>query len=145
MAAAQLKQCNGLAMREAGRSITQFYDHYLAPTGLRSTQFSLLARLKRLGPLSINALAAELGMDRSTLGRNILPLQRDGLVSAEADAADKRSKQLQLTPLGEARFAEARAQWVKAQTAFETSFGAERAAALRELLRGVRELHLPPA
>jgi DNA-binding MarR family transcriptional regulator len=47
----------------------------LAPTGLRTTQFSILAKLKRMGPITINALARELVMDRTTLGRNILPLE----------------------------------------------------------------------
>ena len=140
MSAVQLLECNSLAVREAGRSITQLYDQFMAPLGLRSTQFSLLLRLKRLGPTRINALAAELAMDRSTLGRNILPLQRDGLIDVAPHAEDRRSKLLQLTPLGRERLAEARAQWVKAQTAFETAFGPERAAQLRELLRGVRQL-----
>ena len=57
----------------------------------------MLAKLKRRGPLSINALAAEMVMDRTTLGRNILPLQRDGLVKIEPDAADRRAKALRLT------------------------------------------------
>jgi DNA-binding MarR family transcriptional regulator len=61
------------------RHVTQFYDQFLADAGLRATQFSILTKLRRLGPLSINALAKELVMDRTTLGRNILPLQREGL------------------------------------------------------------------
>ena len=56
------------------RHVTQFYDQFLAPSGLRTTQYSILARLQRKGPMTINALAAELVMDRTTLGRNILPL-----------------------------------------------------------------------
>src|SRR5215468_11447568 len=73
--------CNCLAVRQAARHITQFYDQCLAPSGLRTTQFSILAKLKRLGPMSINTLAADLVMDRTTLGRNILPLQREGLIT----------------------------------------------------------------
>ena len=143
MERAQLIDCNSLALREAGRSISQIYDQFMAPVGLRSTQFSLLVRLKKLGPISINALAAELGVDRSTMGRNLLPLQRDGLVAIEPHADDKRRKALQLTALGETRLKQGRVQWVQAQTAFETAFGPERAALLRELLRGVRDLTLP--
>ena len=143
MERAQLLECNSLALREAGRSISQIYDQFMAPVGLRSTQFSLLVRLKKLGPISINALAAELGVDRSTMGRNLLPLQRDGLVAIEPHADDKRRKALQLTALGETRLKQGRVLWVQAQTAFETAFGPERAALLRELLRGVRDLTLP--
>jgi DNA-binding MarR family transcriptional regulator len=99
------EDCNCYAVRAAARHVSQFYDQVLAPTGLRTTQFSMLAKLKRRGPLSINALAAEMVMDRTTLGRNILPLQRDGLVKIEPDAADRRAKALRLTKAGEKRLA----------------------------------------
>src|SRR5580704_14992247 len=68
------EDCNCLAVRQAARHITQFYDQFLAASGLRTTQFSILAKLRRLGPMTINALAADMVMDRTTLGRNILPL-----------------------------------------------------------------------
>src|SRR3984957_14082688 len=58
--------CNCLAVRQAARYITQFYDRYLAAAGLRTTQYGILSRLKRQGPMSINALAAELVVDRTT-------------------------------------------------------------------------------
>ena len=80
--------CNCLAVRQAGRHITQFYDQFLALSGLRTTQFSILAKLRRLGPMTINTLAADLVMDRTTLGRNILPLERDGLITAEKGSRD---------------------------------------------------------
>ena len=92
--------CNCLALRQAARHVTQFYDQYLVPTGLRTTQFSILAKLKRLGPMTINALARELVMDRTTLGRTMLPLERDGLIRIEDGALDRRSKELQLTKVG---------------------------------------------
>src|SRR5271154_6129563 len=90
----QAAVCHCLALRQAARHVTRFYDQSLAPTGLRSTQFSILSKLKRLGPLTINALAAEMAMDRTTLGRTMLPLERDGLITVESGAQDKRSKQL---------------------------------------------------
>src|SRR5437870_12141202 len=89
--------CNCLALRQAARHVTQFYDHYLVPTGLRATQFSILARLKRLGPITINALAEELVMDRTTVGRSIQPLEREGLITVTKGRADRRSKELHLT------------------------------------------------
>jgi len=63
-----LEDCNCLAVRQAARHITQFYDHFLAPSRLRTTQFSILAMLRRLGPMTINALAAEMVMDRIGCG-----------------------------------------------------------------------------
>src|SRR5262249_46959351 len=98
------EDCNCLAVRQAGRHITQFYDQFLAASGLRTTQFSILATLRRLGPMAINALAAEMVMDRTTLGRNILPLERDGLIAVEQGRRDRRSKELRVTEAGETRF-----------------------------------------
>ncbi len=129
--------CNCLAVRQAARHVSQFYDQCLAPVGLRTTQFSMLAKLKRLGPMSINALAREMVMDRTTLGRNIQPLQREGLVAAVTDRADRRSKELRLTEAGAARLAEAVKGWAKAQAQFEAVFGAERSRAMRSMMRAV--------
>ena len=142
MASPPTSDCNNRALRHAGRNLNQIYDQFMAPVGLRSTQFSLLSRLKKLGPVSINTLAAEMGLDRTTLGRNVLPLQRDGLIAIEADESDKRSKQLQLTEQGAERLAQARIQWAKAQAAFEKAFGKEKAATLRALLKEVSELKI---
>jgi DNA-binding MarR family transcriptional regulator len=129
--------CNWLALRQAARLATQFYDQHLAPSGLRTTQFSILAKLKRLGPTTINALADELVIDRTTLGRNILPLERDGLIRIQASAQDARSKELELTRKGAARLAQATAGWSEAQKRFEAAYGADRAAKLRALLQDV--------
>jgi DNA-binding MarR family transcriptional regulator len=136
-------ECHCLAVRQASRHMTAFYDRFMAPYGLRSTQFSILSVLRRAGPLSINALAAELVMDRTTMGRNIRPLQRGGLVTAVV-GEDRRSRLLQLTPRGLARINAARKGWTQAQVGFEAAFGKGRAGALRGLLREVsaRELRV---
>jgi DNA-binding MarR family transcriptional regulator len=131
------EECNCFAVRAAARHVSQFYDQVLAPTGLRTTQFSILAKLKRRGPLTINALAEDMVMDRTTLGRNILPLERDGLIRIEPAASDRRAKELHLTRAGERRLEAARKRWAIAQARFEAVFGTERAADLRALLRGV--------
>jgi DNA-binding MarR family transcriptional regulator len=131
------EECNCFALRAAARHVTQFYDQVLAPTGLRTTQFSILAKLKRKGPLTINALAQDMVMDRTTLGRNILPLERDELIRIEPAASDRRAKELHLTKAGEKRLKAARQRWSVAQARFEDSFGAMHAADLRTLLRTV--------
>src|SRR5262249_29748024 len=89
--------CNCLAVRQAARHVTQFYDRLLAPSGLRTTQYSILATLRRQDPMTINGLAVKMVMDRTTLGRNLLPLERDGLVRIEQGARDQRSKLIQIT------------------------------------------------
>jgi DNA-binding MarR family transcriptional regulator len=131
------EDCNCLAVRQAARHITQFYDQWLAPSGLRTTQFSILAKLRRTGPMTINELAAEMVMDRTTLGRNILPLERDGLVAVAQGRHDRRSKELRITEAGEASFRAGLKGWRDAQRRFETAFGAERTADMRGLLQAV--------
>jgi DNA-binding MarR family transcriptional regulator len=98
-----LSECHCLALRQATSRVTQFYDKCLAPTGLRTTQFSILARLKRMGPMTINALARELVLDRTTLGRTMLPLERDDLITIKDCTLDRRSKELHLTKAGAER------------------------------------------
>jgi DNA-binding MarR family transcriptional regulator len=131
------EECNCFAVRAAARHISQAYDQFLAPAGLRASQFSILAKLKQRGPLKINALADAMVMDRTTLGRNILPLERDGLIGIERAVSDRRAKELHLTKAGAKRFEAARKKWSAAQARFEGMFGAKRATDLRELLRAV--------
>jgi DNA-binding MarR family transcriptional regulator len=128
--------CNCSALRQAARHVTQIYDRHLAQEGLRSTQYSVLLNLSRLDRISINELAKALVMDRTTLGRAIRPLQRDGLLTIGA-GDDGRTRSLSLTPAGEARLKAAAGKWQEAQAEFETAFGAGEAANLRTTLRRV--------
>ena len=95
--------CNCFAVRQAARHITQFYDQYLARTGLRTTQYSVLAKLDRQGPLTIGGLADAMVMDRTTLGRNIKPLVRQRLIAIGEGRSDRRQKVLRLTAAGTRR------------------------------------------
>jgi DNA-binding MarR family transcriptional regulator len=134
---ARLQECNCLALRQAARHVTQFYDQHLASTGLRTTQFSILAKLQGLGPMTINALARELVMDRTTLGRTMLPLERDGLIAIREGSVDRRSKELAVTKAGTERLRRAAKLWAEAQKEFEKRFDPGRAADLRGLLNEV--------
>jgi DNA-binding MarR family transcriptional regulator len=87
--------------------------------------------------MTINALAAEMVMDRTTLGRNVRPLQRDGLIRIAPDPADRRSKQVELTRRGEKQFEAAYDAWKQAQRRFDAAFGSSRAGELRAMLRAV--------
>src|SRR4029077_19784486 len=100
------EDCNCFAVRSAARRISQFYDQFLAPIGLRTTQFSILAKLKRRGPLTISALAEDMVMDRTTMGRAVQPLERDGLIRIERAISDRRVKEVHLTKSGEKRLQE---------------------------------------
>jgi DNA-binding MarR family transcriptional regulator len=93
--------------------------------------------LQRLGPLRINALAAELVMDRTTLGRTIQPLVRRRLIAIVRGNPDRRCKELHLTELGVERLREGVKYWIRAQDRFAEIFGSERTASLCALLHAV--------
>ena len=139
------QDCNCFALRSAARHISQFYDQLMAPVGLRTTQFSILAKLDRLGPMTINTLAENMVMDRTTLGRNVLPLERDGLIAIAPSASDRRAKEVRLTKVGEKRLQQALTAWSHAQERFEMSFGTKRAAELRSMLRAVATSRFKPS
>ena len=130
-------RCNCFALRAATRHVTQFYDSVLAPLSLRTTQFAILTRLQMAGSCSINVLADRLVMDRTTLGRNIRPLAREGLLTIGPDAGDRRTRALAITPKGAALVADAKARWEHAQKCFEVAYGATQSASLRAALRDV--------
>ena len=128
--------CHCSTLRKAARHLTQLYDHALAPAGLRASQVSVLATLRRSGPLAIGELAALLVMDRTTMGRALRPLAREGLL-AIGPGRDRRTRSLSLTEAGEARLAAARPLWLRAQALFEEGYDADAAIRLREDLRRV--------
>jgi DNA-binding MarR family transcriptional regulator len=134
-----LNDCNCTALRKASRRLSHLYDSALAPAGLKSTQYSILSEISRLAetPPTMRELADALVMDRSTLGHNLRPLERDQLVSLEGAVTDRRRKYVVLTRKGRAIFTKAKKQWHSAQAHFEASFGITEAAELRGVLLGI--------
>jgi DNA-binding MarR family transcriptional regulator len=130
--------CNCLALRQAARHLTQVYDRQLAEAGLRSTQYSILSKLGRLGPMPIGKLAETMVMDRTALGRAIGPLERDRLLTVAA-GSDARTRNVALTAAGEARLKAAAVRWRRAQKEFESAYGVEAAQDLRASLQRVVE------
>ena len=128
--------CNCLALRQAGRHISRLYDRHLAEAGLRTTQFSILSKLGRLGAMPISKLADTMVMERTALSRAIGPLERDGLVKIGA-GPDGRTRSLTLTTTGEARLKAAAVHWRRAQREFEIAVGVGSAADLRKVLQRV--------
>src|SRR5271170_5779046 len=105
--------CNCTALRKASRRVSHLYDSVLASSGLKSTQYSILSEISRRGrrPPTMRELADAVVMDRSTLGHNLRPLERDQLVSLEGAATDRRRKYVVLTRRGRAAFAESKKLW----------------------------------
>jgi DNA-binding MarR family transcriptional regulator len=104
--------------------VTEIYDSYLEPSGLKITMFRILRRLSSAEQASITELAIIVGVDRSTLGRNLRVLERMNLVTFE-DAEDARSRAIILTVLGRTTLAKATPLWVKAQTKMRSVLGKE--------------------
>src|SRR5580658_6094534 len=91
--------CNCGVLRKASRRVSQMYDAALAPVGLKSTQLAILTAIGQRAhdPPTMRELADALVMDRSTLGQNLGPLERDQLVALEQAVADRRRKLVVLT------------------------------------------------
>jgi DNA-binding MarR family transcriptional regulator len=115
--------CEG--SRRTTRALTQRYDDALAPSGVRATQLPLLAALAVVGPAPLTPLAERLGMDRTTLTRNLGGLRDRGLVTIEP-GEDRRTRFVELTDAGAQALARALELWAGAQADVARRFGADR-------------------
>jgi DNA-binding MarR family transcriptional regulator len=128
-------RCNCTALRKATRRISQLYDTALAPSGLKATQRTILAQIRRSEPSTVGQLAEALVMDAGALAHTLKPLERDRLVAVTVDPDDRRNRLIKLTRQGRARLAESDALWAKAQTGFEAALGRVESEALRQALK----------
>lgn len=126
-------RCLCTKLRRASRGVSRIYDDALADIGLNVAQFSLLRNLQRLDRPSISALAEALGLDRSTLGRNLRVVEGMGLVQM-GEGADQRSRQVALTELGERLLDRGAPLWERAQQELARRLGDDKRAALMLLL-----------
>jgi DNA-binding MarR family transcriptional regulator len=129
----ELGPCACSQVRKLARRLSSLYDAVLAPERLTITQYSLLANIARAGQLSHTVLADKLGMERTTLTRNLRPLTRAKLVVAVA-GLDQRIHLLQLTPAGKRKLVRSLPRWEEAQRQFVSNFGFESMQDLRALL-----------
>jgi DNA-binding MarR family transcriptional regulator len=112
----EISGCTCLSARRASRRLTQIYDRALEPAGLTVNQFGLLAKLygaslRGRASLSVGALAERLGMDPTTLNRNLKPLTARGLVAVGVDREDRRARAIRITDKGRARLRKAVPFW----------------------------------
>lgn len=132
--------CTCGSLRKASRRISQFYDAALAPVGIKSTQYSILSEVQRAslaGPLTMCELATAMVMDRSTLGHNLRPLERDDLVKLRLSSDDRRKRYVELTRKGRSTLLRGRRLWRQAEGRFERIFGKQPAADLRAVLLSI--------
>ncbi len=128
--------CYCVILRGIARRITALYDEALAPVGITVAQFALLRRVQRAQPVSLTELARLSDLDRSTVGRNVRVLERDGHVRT-VPAKDQREQTLELTPAGRKVLADGAPFWDAAQARVEAVIGPEGGEALRAILRGL--------
>jgi DNA-binding MarR family transcriptional regulator len=138
MTALSIANCHCLALRRAARRVSDMYDEALAATGVRATQFGILATLGAAGGLSINELADRLDLDRTTTGKNLRPLERDGLIVVSVSGTDRRSRVIALTGAGRRKLGAALPLWTAAQAAFEATNGQRKMRTLRAELGELR-------
>jgi DNA-binding MarR family transcriptional regulator len=132
-ATAAPRGCTNLKLRQLSRAVTRHYDAYVAPTGLKNTQYSLLSHVVLLGPIKPSELAARMRLDASTLTRNLQPLVAQGWLT-QGPGEDARSRLVEATDAGREKRAEGQRAWKHAQLALNARLGPERVAALHQLL-----------
>lgn len=133
----EARRCACATIRRTDRILTQFYDEILAPSGLYITQFTTLATLAEAAPVTINRLAEIMGMDRTTLSRNLELLAKQHLVRLE-EGQDRRMRLVLLTQEGEQALRRAWPLWQEAQARIERALGRERFEGLLTDLSAVR-------
>jgi DNA-binding MarR family transcriptional regulator len=129
--------CLCLASRKAARALTRAFDRELRPHGIRSTQFTILTTLMLRGPTAISELADFLGIERTTLTRNLALLEGEGWVDIVQPGGDARLRIVTATKKGRAAVASGMAAWRKAQHAATAAIGKSGVEALQALARSV--------
>ncbi len=129
----QPQGCTNFKLRQLGRIVTRHYDRHLAAVGLKSTQYSLLSHVVKLGPIRPSDLARRMQMDASTLTRNLQPMAAQGWLTI-GEGEDARSRLVTATPQGQAKRTQGQRAWKQAQLALNEQLGWERVLALHALL-----------
>jgi DNA-binding MarR family transcriptional regulator len=130
----EIHQCNCFAVRKAARRISRLYDDVLQPTGLRVTQFLILAALAKVESASVNDLAERLDLERTAMGKTLGPIDRDGLIRIEPSRHDGRIRLVSLAPKGRRALQDAVPLWRQAQQRLADLNGEEWMAGLRSSL-----------
>jgi DNA-binding MarR family transcriptional regulator len=131
--APELGPCACSQVRRLARKLSSLYDTLLSPEGLTITQYSLLVNIERSGQLSHAVLAEKVGMERTTLTRNLRPLTKAKWVTA-GTGEDRRQHLLQLTAVGRRKLVRSLPWWEEAQRQFLSQFGTKSLQELRALL-----------
>ncbi len=133
--------CPAFNIRAASRVITQLFDDILKPSGLQITQFAVLVGVYTLDSPKISQLARGLVMDRTTLTRNLKPLEKQGLIKITS-GDDKRTHTVDITTKGKLALKKTLPFWAKARATVAEEFGQKHLDGLLKDLSSVREINI---
>lgn len=131
--------CNCINLRRASQALTEVYDEYLKPSGLKISQFSVLKHIKKLEPVSVSELALKMRLDRTTLVRNLKSMEERGFIS-DISIKGTRNRQLKLTESGLGIFETGEQLWLEAQSFLEQYLGIDDMNTLTGLLSKIEAL-----
>lgn len=121
----ECRECTCFNLRKAARVVTQIFDNAMRPINLRATQFTLLALASVHGPITVTRLSEEIVADRTTLSRNLNPMEKSGLIRIEP-GDDRRTRIVVITDSGKTKLEEAYPLWKKAQQEIKDAMGTDK-------------------
>jgi DNA-binding MarR family transcriptional regulator len=121
----ECRECTCFNLRKAARVVTQLFDNAMRPINLRATQFTLLALASVHGPITVTRLSEEIVADRTTLSRNLNPMEKSGLIRIEP-GDDRRTRIVVITDSGKSKLEEAYPLWKKAQQEIKDAMGTDK-------------------
>lgn len=132
------EQCLCYKMRSASRTITRIYDEHFKQAGIKANQFTMLVAISVMQPASITALAEQLNMERTTLTRNLSPLEKDTLVVIKSGKG--RTRYVSLTPSGTQLIEAVKPLWSQAQEKIKHALGQSEVSALSKISKDINQL-----
>lgn len=140
----ECRECTCFNLRKAARVVTQIFDNEMRPIDLRATQFTLLALAFAYGPVTVTRLSEEMVADRTTLSRNLNPMEKSGLIRIDR-GADRRTRIVIITDKGRKKLEDAYPLWKKAQNAIKDTLGGKKWSSLISNTTDIVNLMRPEA
>jgi DNA-binding MarR family transcriptional regulator len=132
--------CVSNNLHKTARAVSRIYAEEMRPAGLARSQFAILETLDRRGATAVSDMARRLYMERTTLTRNLKPLEDAGLVTRRASDTDARVREVAITAAGRRKLKLARGYWRRAQARMLKLFGEHEWQELETTLRGLRRI-----
>jgi DNA-binding MarR family transcriptional regulator len=132
--------CVSNNLHKTARAVSRVYAEEMRPAGLTRSQFAILETLEQRGPMAVSDMARRLYMERTTLTRNLKPLEEAGFITRRVDEHDARIKEVAIVPAGRRKLKQARGYWRNAQARMLKLFGEKQWQELEVTLRRLRRM-----